>query len=175
MPIPDQNKFILTIAEGIAHHEGFYAQGTNPAKRNNNPGNLRGWDSNLPKDKQGFTEFPDRKSGFRALYKQVEKNIIQRELSLREFFAGKPGVYGGFAPDSDGNNSLQYAQFVETFLEDRGFYPLSVDHVLVHWFNEIGGQGGKDEPFNVSSVERIETNAVEVNLGGVVYKITPKV
>lgn len=143
MPIPTQNKFILTIAEAIAHKEGFYAQGSNPAKRNNNPGNLRKWDSNLPEDKQGFTEFPDRKAGFRALYMQIEKNIVERELTLYEFFAGKDGVYHGYAPEKDGNDPFQYSKFVEGFLEDRGFYPLSLEHGLDHWYKDI--MSGKDE------------------------------
>lgn len=138
MPIPSQNKFILLIAEAIAHHEGFYAQGSNPAKRNNNPGNLRGWSSKNPKDSKGFDEFPTRRDGFNALYRQVEKNIVERELSLREFFGGKPGVYGGFAPDSDGNNSLRYAEFVCNFLEQRGFYPISIDNSLSAWWADYG-------------------------------------
>ena len=143
MPVPTQNKLVLLIAEAIAHYEGFYKPGTR-AYRNNNAGNLRGWSSSLPKDKDGFDEFPTRRDGFLALYKQVEKNIFTRELSLNEFFAGKPGVYGGYAPLGDNNKPDQYAMYVESFLEDRGFYPLSRDHQLKGWWEEIQGQGQKE-------------------------------
>jgi len=137
MPVPSQNKIILLIAEAIAHFEGFYIKNADghpsKAKRNNNPGNLRGWDSSNEKDDGGFDIFEDRQAGFDALHRQVEKNIVERELSLQEFFGGKEGVYGGFAPDSDGNHSVKYAQFVVQFLMDRGFYPLSTIHQIKGW------------------------------------------
>lgn len=93
----------------IAEFEGFWQTGSR-AKRNNNPGNLRGWDPTLPKDEKGFDIFPDLYSGVRALWQQIWINI-NRNLTLREFFEGKPGVYPGYAPLSD-NNSAAYARFV---------------------------------------------------------------
>lgn len=172
MPAPRQNKFILTIAEAIAHKEGFYAQGTNPAKRNNNPGNLRNWDADLPKDKSGFTEFPSRKEGFLALYRQIEKNVVERELTLHEFFAGKPGVYGGYAPSTDNNDPFNYAKFVEGFLEDRGFYPISIDHGLKHWWEELSGVGASDKFSDGNNSEVSETSLAPKHNIDYVFNLT---
>lgn len=93
----------------IATFEGFFIEGSR-AQRNNNPGNLRGWDPALPKDPQGFDIFPDFNAGLLALWKQIWLNIF-RDLTLKEFFVGKTGVYPGYAPLEDGN-TLQYPRFV---------------------------------------------------------------
>lgn len=137
MSVPTQSRYILTIAEAIAHVEGFYINNS-VARRNNNPGNLRGWDSSLPKDKNGFTEFPNRTAGFLALYKQIELNY-NRGLTFYEFFAGKEGVYAGYAPLRDNNNPLWYASTVVQFLEDRGFTPLSVHNGIKAWWEQQTG------------------------------------
>jgi hypothetical protein len=134
MSVPTQSRYILTIAEAIAHVEGFYINGS-VARRNNNPGNLRGWDKNLPKDERGFTEFPSRTAGFLALYHQIELNY-NRGLTFYEFFAGKEGVYAGYAPASDNNNPQSYAQTVCEFLVDRGFTPLSVHNGIKAWWEQ---------------------------------------
>lgn len=93
----------------IASFEGFFIPGSR-AERNNNPGNLRGWDPANAKDDKGFDIFPDFQSGLFALWQQIWLNIF-RDLTLKEFFIGKPGVYPGYAPLSDGN-SLNYPRFV---------------------------------------------------------------
>jgi hypothetical protein len=49
--------------------------------------------------------------GWNALYSQIQTNI-GRGLTLNEFFAGKPGVYAGYAPSADSNSPLAYAQRV---------------------------------------------------------------
>ena len=82
---------------------------------------------------EGFANFPTPAEGWRALRKQVWRNV-DRGLTLYEFFGGKritdtltvthPDgtveevekktrvVYGGYAPDADGNRSRHYAEFV---------------------------------------------------------------
>jgi hypothetical protein len=93
------------IAQSIANVES----GGNPnalSYRNNNPGNLRSWGSNPIVS--GYASFPTMQAGWNALYSQINLNI-GRGLSLNEFFAGKPGVYGGYAPSSDANTPLAYA------------------------------------------------------------------
>ena len=40
--------------------------------------------------------------------------MVKRGLTFLEFFAGRPGVYAGFAPARDRNEPLVYAQAVLT-------------------------------------------------------------
>jgi len=93
----------------IAQFEGFFMPDSR-AQRNNNPGNLRGWDPRLPKDEKGFDIFPNVARGVGALWQQIWFNIF-RNLTVKEFFEGKEGVYPGYAPLSDGN-TVNYAKFV---------------------------------------------------------------
>lgn len=88
--------------------EGFYEPGTISA-RNNNPGNLRSWGSRPIIG--GFAQFETPEAGWAALIRQVQLNV-GKGLTLEEFFGGKPGVYSGYAPSSDGNQPKQYAAFV---------------------------------------------------------------
>ena len=96
------------IAESIARMEGFYKAGS-LAVRNNNPGNLRSWGSNPVVN--GYAQFPTIEAGWAALKRQVQLNI-DRGLTLQEFFAGKPSVYGGYSPSADKNDPYAYARFV---------------------------------------------------------------
>lgn len=100
--------FVARFAESIATFEGYYKPGT-IAKRHRNPGNIRAW-GELPK-MRGYVVFPSDAAGFEALEHQIRKNI-KRGLTLYEFFGGKRGVYGGYAPDADGNHSRRYAEFI---------------------------------------------------------------
>lgn len=98
-------EFILAVS--IAWFEGWF-QPNSKARRHNNPGNLRHWiDTPVV---NGYAVFPTPIDGFRALFRQIQKNI-SRGLTLREFFQGKEGVYPGYAPIADGNPSI-YADFV---------------------------------------------------------------
>lgn len=103
-----RTELIARISEAIATQEGFYLV-TSRAKRNHNPGNLRSWGNMRVVD--GFAWFPSDEAGWEALKLQVAKNV-KRGLTLREFFAGKAGVYPGYAPSSDSNDPLRYAQNV---------------------------------------------------------------
>lgn len=101
-------ELVTRIAVAISEMEGFTKKGSR-AGRNNNPGNLRSWGTVPVVD--GFAHFATPVDGWRALHRQVQKNI-GRGLTLREFFGGKAGVYGGYAPGADGNHPEHYAAFV---------------------------------------------------------------
>ena len=96
---------VAAIADAIDRQEG-------PGAPRNNPGNLRTW-GNYPID-GGFAVFPDLATGRAALEQQVRLNI-SRGLTLEEFFAGKPGVYAGYAPAADRNQPYTYARNVSAW------------------------------------------------------------
>lgn len=100
------------IAQSIATMEGFFKPNS-LAARNNNPGNLRSWGSVPVVD--GYASFPTAEQGWAALRAQIQRNI-DRGLTLREFFSGKPGVYAGYAPSADNNHPEEYAKFVASRL-----------------------------------------------------------
>jgi hypothetical protein len=111
-------KLLYRMALSIAWMEGYFRSGTfqpmnTIAYRNMNPGNLRSWGSNPVV--QGYAKFPTESAGWNALYSQISKNI-QRDLTMNEFFGGKPGVYPGYAPAADRNRPDQYAAFVAKYL-----------------------------------------------------------
>jgi hypothetical protein len=96
------------IAQAIYQMEGNGP--TTIATRNNNPGNLRSGVGQTGTN-GGYAVFPDMATGWAALDNQINLNI-SRGLTLEEFFAGKPGVYAGYAPSTDSNNPAGYAAFV---------------------------------------------------------------
>jgi hypothetical protein len=100
---------ISSLASAIQRFEGW-ALGT-VSYRNNNPGNLRSGPGMIGTDTSGYAIFPDFQTGWNALLSQVQLNV-DRGLSLDEFFAGKPGVYPGYAPAADSNLPYQYAATV---------------------------------------------------------------
>ncbi len=95
--------------------------------RFNNPGNLRRWGRTpvwvptgqgdrpaTPEERKrgkGYAKFPTIEAGWRALKKQIEKNVFVRGLTMRQFFGGGKG-YAGFAPSKDGNYPTKYASYV---------------------------------------------------------------
>lgn len=116
---------IDSISQAIATMEGFYKAGS-ISQRQNNPGDLRSWGSYPVVN--GYVQFPDAATGWAALNQQVQLNI-NRGLTLEEFFGGKPGIYGGYAPAADSNQPSVYAQFVGT----QAGIPVDVP------LNQIGG------------------------------------
>jgi hypothetical protein len=110
------------LAAAIQRMEGACSGPTTCA--NNNPGNLRAYAAGQPVDSRGFRIFPDYQSGEAALQSQIDLNV-SRGLSLNEFFGGKPGVYGGYAPASDANNPSGYASTVAGWLGIDPTVPLS--------------------------------------------------
>lgn len=95
---------VQDLAAAIARQEG-----ANPAY--NNPGNLRAGPGQVGTSPNGIAIFPDAATGEAALERQVQLNI-NRGLTLEEFFAGKPGVYAGYAPAADSNQPNVYAAHV---------------------------------------------------------------
>lgn len=96
---------VSSLAQGIARQEN-----ANPAY--NNPGNLQpkgfsyaGQTGTAP---NGDAIFATPQDGWNALYNQVQLNV-NRGLTLNEFFAGKPGVYAGYASAGAGNDPYTYA------------------------------------------------------------------
>lgn len=92
-----------------------------------NPLDLRSWRdrNNRPYPEiNGYAQFPvcqiagcknpdhPCELGWSAGRTQCQINIVKRGLTFYEFFAGKPGVYAGFAPSKDKNEPAPYAQFV---------------------------------------------------------------
>jgi len=114
--------FLAWIAYYIATFEGFFQSGT-VAARNNNPGNLRTWGSRPIRD--GFAVFDTAQDGWHALLRQIDLNV-RRNLTLLEFFSGKPGVYPGYAPAADKNNPYNYASFIGNRLNIPLNQPLPV-------------------------------------------------
>jgi hypothetical protein len=92
--------------------------------QNNNPGNLRAGPGATGVDSRGIAIFPDMATGEAALENQVNLNI-GRGLTLDEFFAGKTGVYAGYAPAADSNNPSAYASTVAGWLNIPENTPLA--------------------------------------------------
>ena len=116
-----REELISRLAVAVSIMEGFQKKGSR-AQRQNNPGNLRRWGKTPVVD--GFANFPTAAEGWSALQAQVKKNV-GRGLTLYEFFGGKPGVYPGYAPDSDGNRSRHYAEFVAKSVKIPADVPLN--------------------------------------------------
>lgn len=97
------------LAEAIAQFEGYYKPGS-LAQRNRNPGNLRAGPKSIG-SQGGYAVYASDADGWSDLRRQVELNI-NRGLTLREFFGGKPGVYPGYAPAADNNPVPNYVAYV---------------------------------------------------------------
>ena len=124
-----RTELITKIASAISKMEGYNLLNS-PARKNNNPGSIRGW----PKTPvvNGYAKFSRAEDGWKALYKQIETNIfslgsrdiypLRKDvgLSLKEFFAGQrdedgqllKGGYPGYAPAADSNRPIHYAKYV---------------------------------------------------------------
>lgn len=74
----------------------------------NNPGNLRGapWITN-PSIIDNFWVPTSLQEGIAGLDHLIALHRAQGN-SIRDFIAGHPGVYAGFAPGADGNNDSVY-------------------------------------------------------------------
>ncbi len=107
---------VALIASAIQRNEGYYPGSV--AYRNNNPGNLRPLKSGTWPGQDGvangYAVFATYADGLAALNSQIQTNI-DRGLTLTEFFAGKPGVYAGYAPAADSNQPRQYAANVASW------------------------------------------------------------
>lgn len=118
------SELIDAVAQAVGRKEGFFDKKRMPtvAQRLHNPGNLSHWKDrhgNAFPEVNGYVQFPDLDTGWRALKAQCKINILKRGLTFLEFFQGKPGVYKGFCPrnadkdpDLRRNEAVEYAQFV---------------------------------------------------------------
>ncbi len=116
-------EFLEAFANAIAEQEGFNVSQANADRlnipwptipqKNHNPGNLCTWEKRY--NKNGFASFNTVKEGWMALYAQILLNVL-RGVNTYEFFAGKHGVYQGYAPASKGNHPKSYAEFVASRL-----------------------------------------------------------
>jgi len=104
----------MTLAEAIARFEGYFVPGS-VAARNNNPGNLRSGPHMTGTDAKGYAIYASAEDGYADLDRQIQLNV-DRGLTLREFFGGKPGVYAGYAPAADSNDPGHYSVSVAQWL-----------------------------------------------------------
>lgn len=126
----DRSNLIVDVfARSIAWREGFFYNGKTAtiAQMLGNPGCLERWkdpSGNPYTEINGYAEFPQCtvpncrhkdhpcEVGWRALRAQVKINIFKRNLNFFEFFAGRRGVYEGFAPLRKRVEPQPYAVFV---------------------------------------------------------------
>jgi hypothetical protein len=106
---------------------GHLNDGTEPAVRNNNPGNLR-----LPgrTADSGYTVFPDFLSGYAALLRDIQAKFdgnnshgLGQSSTLLAFLS----VY---APAGDANNPSAYASFVAAWVAKALGKPITVNSPL---------------------------------------------
>lgn len=110
----------------------------------NNPGNLRAYAAGQPVDSRGIRIFPSYQAGYDALLSQERVNI-SKGVTLDEFFAGKPGVYPGYAPAADRNQPSVYAGNVSTWAGIPRDVPL-LDLLDAPGAYETPGSQGSPEP-----------------------------
>jgi hypothetical protein len=101
---------VESVAQAIAGFEGLGKEGS-VAQRNNNPGNLKAGPGQVGTDEGGYAIFPDMQTGWAALRSHISRHSTE-DLTLREYFGGKPGVYKGYAPKADKNDPENYASVV---------------------------------------------------------------
>lgn len=126
--MPTTKELINAMAHAMAIQEGFYDKpgkfGDPIPRKMHNPGDLRTWLDAAGKpypEVNGYVDFPacqivgckhpdhPAQVGWHALRVQVWNCVVKRGLTFLEFFAGKPGIYAGFAPEKDKNDPLGYA------------------------------------------------------------------
>lgn len=124
--------YIQLIAELIAYMEGWYDHQVTIPRTHNNPGDLRHW-GHYPV-REGYVQFPSPLAGWNALFEQIFLNI-RRDLTLREFFQGKPGVYAGYDKTNSG-----YPEFVSEYSK------IPVDNITIAaYIREIADEYGVDD------------------------------
>ena len=101
------------LAEAMIQFEGS-RKPNSPGFHANNPGHLKyvGQKNSIGADPLGFARFNDWNTGLSAMKDQIRMNL-NRGLTLREMIAGKKGVYGGWAPASDNNNTANYINYLK--------------------------------------------------------------
>lgn len=103
------------LAQAVQQEEGYYPGSR--AYRNQNPGNLRyaGQYGSTGADDAGFAVFPDYQTGFNALVNQLQLDATRHpDWTILDFVSN-------YAPSSDNNVPVQYAQNVSTYLNGNGY------------------------------------------------------
>lgn len=112
-------------------------ENVDPNRGLNNPGAI--WDMKT----NGLRQYSSYEEGYAAMMGLIGR-VINKGVTLREFFGGKPGVYPGYAPRGHGNNDPDnYAETVGRWLG------IPVDVPLI----ELDNQGG-----TVDGGNRVGTN-----------------
>ena len=102
------NDLIQRIVNAIIRQEGMPATWTNPGNLRNAP-----WLTN-PVVNAGFWRPATRAEGVAGLAHLVALHIAQGN-TLRDFIAGHPGIYAGFAPGADRNDPTVYIADVKNW------------------------------------------------------------
>ena len=149
----DASQLIDRLSKAIGRKEDFFSTKPVPtiSQRLNNPGCLPHWKdpSGTPyPEVNGFVEFPEcqnsgcshpdhpAEQGWRALRAQCKINVLKRDLTFLQFFAGKPGLYKGFCPKDDNsgfslrkNDPAAYAREVLVAVAGPGS-PLTINSAI---------------------------------------------
>ena len=120
----------------------------------NNPGNLRAPGGGP------IRQFSTLEEGIGAGKSQVDRNI-GRGLTLNEFFAGKKGVYPGWAPKADKNNPAAYAAWVASQLGIDPNTPLN--QLAANYMNRASASAAMPQGAASGPAQQ----DVHVNVGGV--------
>lgn len=111
-----QSKF----ADAIAHAEGFYDEGSRPA-RNNNPGDFENWPG-VPTDGAGYSVFGSVADGWNALEEQLNaiRNAASRHYTTGMSFRQMGYIYADGAHDPAGaaNWSSNVSAFMGAGVDD---------------------------------------------------------
>jgi len=117
-------KLARVIARAIARQEGWLVP-TSVQYKNRNPGNLMDLDHFKKTGQFRLNQFSTWTSGWDALASLIQRQLLNKKLTLLEFIGGqrdaagalKPGGYAGFAPQGHGaNNPAAYAANLRAWL-----------------------------------------------------------
>ena len=106
---------IQKFAEAIQKFEGWAVGSV--SYRNNNPGNLKaaGWQGQIGIDPNGFAIFDNYADGWNALIRQITlavtggSSVYSPSMTITDFFER-------YAPSSDNNSPVNYANFVANYI-----------------------------------------------------------
>jgi hypothetical protein len=145
-----------SFTRALGMKEGYFKQSKVPTipQRLGNPICLQRWRDpagesypevngyvDFPKCQRSRCSHPDHphEVGWRAARAQAKINILKRGLTFYEFFAGKRGVYSGFASERSKNDPLEYAQFmVDQMSSELGLAIADVNVVIASLVTEEG-------------------------------------
>jgi hypothetical protein len=127
------------VARAQARQEGWLLP-TSLQFPNRNPGNLMDLQYFKETKKFRLNQFVSWEAGWGALATLIQKQLINRKLTLLQFIGGQrdsqgnvvPGGYSGFAPQGHGGNDPKiYAGNVASFIGVSPTLPASLDWLVV--------------------------------------------